>query len=228
MRQWSFCSITLLLVTGALLMQSAPAQTLSDNFTLWTASSSFLNNLAAATSSPSGTFVAPTTTFTGTTGLQMSGLTQDYTLTGLQSLATFTPPLIVTAQVTPVEGTANPFVIYLASADFSQYLALHANVSATYEGFWVNAPDVDPLYDLGEKFSPDVVPHMNTLYKVVMQVNSTGVGTVKIYGGGKLLGTRSDLQVGTDPLYLVIGQRIGLPDVTGPQAADWLSIRVAP
>lgn len=226
---WVRCSIALSLVTCVLLVQPISAQTpLSDNFTLWTASSSFLNNLAAATSSPSGTFVAPKTTFTGSTGLQMSGLKRDYTLTGLQSLVTFSPPFIVTAQVTPIQGTANPFVIYLVSADFSQYLSLHANVSATYEGFWVDAPNVDSLANLGEQFSPNVIPEMKTLYKVVMQVGDTGVATVKVYGGGKLLCTRSSLQAGTGPFYLVVGQRIGLPDVTGPQVADWSSVKVTP
>jgi hypothetical protein len=216
------------LVTAALLINSAAAQHLSDSFTLWTASSSFLNNLAAATSSPSGTFVAPQTIFAGTTGLQMSGLTQDYTLTGLQSVTTFSAPLTVTIQVTPIEGTANPFAIYLASADLTQYLTVHANVDPVYEGFWVDAPNVNELYNLGEQFSPNFVPQMNTPYKVAMQVNSSGVGTVKVYSGKTLLGTLKNLEVGTGPFYLVVGQRIGLPEQTGPQVADWSSVTVAP
>ncbi len=224
---WILWSVAVLLLTLVQLTQPASAQTLLlDNFTLWTSSSSFLNNLAAATSSPAGTFVAPQTTFTGTTGLQMSGLTEDFTLTGLQSLATFSAPFTVVAEVTPTEGTANPFAIYLASADLTQYLTLHANVSPTYEGFWANAPNVDFLYNLGEQFSPNLVPQMNTEYKVVIQINGTGDGTVKVYSGGKLLGTLSSLQAGTGPFYLVIGQRIGLAP-TGSQVADWAGIRIA-
>jgi hypothetical protein len=222
------CFIVLSFVTGALLVNSAMAQHLSDNFTLWSASSAFLDNLAAATSSPSGTFVAPQTTFTGTTGLQMSGLTQDYTMTGLQSLMTFSAPLTVTTEVTPIQGTANPFAIYLVSTDLTQYLTLHANVDPVYEGFWVNAPNVNQLYNLGEQFSPNFVPQMNTLYRVAIQVNSSGVGTVKVYSGKTLLGTLKNLEVGTGPFYLVVGQRIGLPEQTGPQVADWSSVTVAP
>jgi hypothetical protein len=220
-------SVALSLVTGALLINCAAAQRLSDNFTLWTANSPFLNNLAAATSSPSGTFIAPQTTFTGTTGLQMSGLSQDFTLTGLQSLTTFSAPLTTTLEVTPIQGTANPFAIYLVSADLTQYLTLHANVDPVYEGFWVNAPNVNELYNLGQQFSPNFEPQMNTLYKLVMQINSLGVGTVKIYSGEKLLGTFKNLQAGTGPFYLVVGQRIGLPEQTGPQVADWSSVTVA-
>lgn len=226
---WGRCFMVLALVAAVLPAYTASAQTyLSDNFTLWTTSSTFLNNLAAATSSPSGTFVSPRTTFTGLTGLQMSGLTQDFTLTGLQSLATFSAPFTVTAQVTAIKGTANPFAIYLASADLTQYVTVHANVDPVYEGFWANAPNVDQLYNLGEQFSPNFVPQMNTLYKVVVRLDSSGTGTVKIYSGNTPLGTLRNLQAGTGPFYLVVGQRIGLPEQTGQQVADWASVTVTP
>lgn len=225
---WARCSIALSLITCVLLVQPVSAQArLLDDFTLWTANSSFLNNLASATSSPSGTFVTPRTTFTGLTGLQMSGLREDYTLTGVQSLSTFSAPFTVTTQVMPVKGTANPFAIYLVSPDSTQYLTLHANVNPVYEGFWADAPNVDYLYSLGKQFSPNFVPQMKTEYKVVIKVSATGVGTVKVYAAGKLLGTLSGLQAGTGPFYLVLGQRIGLAEA-GPQVADWSSVKVTP
>jgi hypothetical protein len=227
-RLWVRCSIALSLVTCVLLAQPTSAQTgLLDNFTLWTASSSFLNNLAGATSSPPGTFVAPQTTFTGLTGLQMSGVTEDYTLTGIQSLSTFTAPFTVITQVMPVQGTANPFAIYLVSADLTQYLTLHANVNPVYEGFWADAPNVDYLYNLGKQFPHNFVPQMNTEYKVVMKVGATGLAIVRVYAAGKLLGTLHGLQVGTGPFYLVLGQRIGLAEA-GSQVADWSSVKVTP
>lgn len=217
-------AVTLSLVVLA--VQPASAQTLlSGNFALWTASSPLLDSLAAATSNPPGTFVAPQTTFTGTDGLQMSGLTGDFTLTGLQSLATFSAPFTVSVQVTPIQGTANPFAIYLVNSDLTQYLTLHANVSPTYQGFWVDAPNVDGLDYLGEQFSPSFVPQMNTQYKIVMEVSATGAGTVKVYSGTKLLGTAVSLQPGTGSFYLVIGQRIGLAP-TGSQVADWSKVTV--
>lgn len=223
------CYVVLALIAGVSWTHPASAQTyLSDNFTLWTSSSSYLNELASATSSPSGTFVNPRTIFTGLTGLQMSGLTQDFTLTGLQSLATFSAPFTVTTQVTAIKGTANPFAIYLTSADLTQYITVHANVDPVYEGFWANAPNVDQLYNLGEQFSPNFVPQMNTLYTVVIHLDSSGIATVRIYSGSTLLGTLRNLQAGTGPFYLVIGQRIGLPEQTGPQVADWLSVTVIP
>lgn len=218
--------VALPLLTLALLVPSASAQThLLDNFTLWTSGSPFLDKLAAATSSPSGTFVAPLTTFIGQSGLQMSGLTADYTMTGMQSLETFSAPFSVVAQVTPIRGTANPFAVYLVSADLSQYLSVYANVNPVYEGFWVDAPNIDGLDNLGEQFSPNFVPQMNTEYKVVIEVNTQGAATVRIYSGCKLLGSRSDAQAGTGPFYLVIGQKIGLAP-TGSQVADWSRIEV--
>jgi hypothetical protein len=218
-----FCAVAFSLLA---LVHFASAQTLLlDNFTLWTSSSSFLNSLAGATSSPAGTFVTPQTTFTGTTGLQMSGLTGDYTMTGLQSLATFSAPFTVTVQVTPTQGTANPFAIYIVSADLTQYLTLSANVSPAYQGFWADAPNISELYNLGEQFSPNVVPQLNTQYRIVMEINSSGVGTVNVYEGKKLLGTLTSLESGIGLFYVVIGQKIGLAP-TGSQVADWSSVRI--
>lgn len=142
------------------LVSGTSGKLLSDNFILWTASSPLLNNLAAAWNGGASGFVAPRTIFTGLTGLQMSGLTQNNTLTGLQSLATFSTPWTVTVQVRPIEGTANPFAIFLVNADLSQYLVLYANVNTAFafEGFWGNAPNIGSLDFLGEQFSPNIVP----------------------------------------------------------------------
>jgi hypothetical protein len=211
------------------LLSGTSGKLLSDNFILWIASSSLLNNLAAAWDGGTPGFVAAKTTFTGRTGLQMSGLTQTNTLTGLQSLAAFGAPYTVTVQVTPIEGTANPFAIFLVNADLSQYLILYANVNTAYgfEGFWVNAPSIASIgCCLGEQFSPNFVPQFKTLYQVVMQVDSTGVGTVEVYAAGTLLGTLSNLQAGTGPFYLVVGQAIGEFNEGGPQVVDWSSVEV--
>jgi hypothetical protein len=192
---------------------------------LWTTSSSFLTNLARGTSSPPGSFVSPQLTFSKQIGMQMSGLTEEYTFTGVQSLSTFSAPFTVVTQVTPTQGTANPFLIDLVSADFTQFFTLHANVNPVYQGFWANAPDMSALWQLGEQFSPSIVPELNTVYTIVLSVDATGAASAQVKSSGKVLGTLSGLQPGVGPFYLVLGQRIGLAS-SGSQVADWSQVRV--
>ena len=123
--------------------QLAPA--LEDDFTkdtslsmsLWTDNSPYLVSLASASSSPPASFVIPTLSFSPS-GMKMTGPNEDFQTTGVQSLSTFTPPFTVLAWATAVKGTANPFEIFLASSDLSQFLTVTANVSPTYDGMWGN------------------------------------------------------------------------------------------
>jgi hypothetical protein len=213
----------------------APAtKLLLDNFTkdtklntkLWTARSSFLTSLAAASSSPPASFVPPQLSFSSQSGMQMTGPTQDYETTGVQSLSTFAPPFTVVTYVTPTEGTANPFGIFLANAELTDFLTITANVSATYDGFWATAPNISELWQLGEQFSPPISPAFDSEYKIVVNVRSMGKASAEVEDRfGTVLGTVSGLQPGTGPFYLVLGQRIGDAQ-TGPQVADWLYVRV--
>jgi hypothetical protein len=197
------------------------------NAKLWTTSSAFLDALAIASSSPPGSFVMPELKFDPLfPGMQMTGIVQDFRLTGVQSISTFSPPFTVTAYVAPVRGTANPFEIFLASADLTQFITLAANVNPVYYGFWAGAPNVGPLADLGEQFSPPISPQFNAVYKIVLTVDATGAGTASVEdSSGALLGSLSGLEPGTGPFYLVLGQRIGLAQ-TGLQAADWYYVGV--
>jgi hypothetical protein len=216
----------------------AQAQTLLfDNFTkdsslntkLWTAGSPFLTALAAASSSPAATFVPPQLSFNNQFGMTMTGPTDDYEFTGVQSLSTFTPPFKVVTYVTAAGGTANPFEIFLASADLTQFLTLDANVCPCYDGFWVSAPNISQLWQLGEQFSPSISPNFYAPYIVIINVNATGSATITVENFvGTVLGKLSKLQAGTGPFYLVLSQRIGLPDQTGPQYGDWFSVKVTP
>jgi hypothetical protein len=196
---------------------------LGDNFALWTSSSSFLTSLAAASSSPAAAFVTPTFGFSQL-GLNMSGPTEDFQTTGMQSLRTFSPPFSVTTQVTATQGTANPFEIFLASSDLTQFLTVTANVSPAYDGMWATAPNISQLWQLGEQFQPPITPAFNTLYSIIITVNDQGAATVTVKNAeGMVLGTLSDLQPGMGPFYLVLGQRIGLA-AAGSQAASWKSV----
>jgi hypothetical protein len=209
------------------LLQDAFAKDSNLDTNLWTTSSTFLTDLANGFSS---TWVTPQLSFDhDVSGMHMTGISQDGELTGVQALSTFSAPFHVVVFVTDVGGKANPFAIFLASSDLSQFLILHANQNPTYRGLWVNAPGVGPIYDLGEQFSPPIQPRVETLYKIVLSVDATGSGsaTVEDVFASRILGTLSGLQAGgTGPYYLVLGQRIGLVAPTGSQVADWSYVRV--
>jgi len=74
----------------------------------------------------------------------MTGLTEDYQTTGVQSLSTFTPAFTVSAYVTPTQGTADVFEIFLANSELTQFLTVTANVNPTYDGMWADAPSFGP------------------------------------------------------------------------------------
>jgi hypothetical protein len=212
-------------VTGTFTVEAPAGTVLFDNFANWTTNSAFLTTLAAASSSPPASFVAPQLSFEH--GLQLSGTTEDFQTTGVQSAAVFLAPFTVKARVTPIAGTANPFEVFLVSPDLTEYVTLAANVSPAYHGMWVGAPNIAPLFDLGEQFSPPFNPVLGTTYVVSMSVDDSGVASVSVAdSAGKVLGTASGLQSGTGPFYLVLGQRIGLAPA-GPQEAVWTSVEVS-
>jgi hypothetical protein len=234
-----FTCLTVMALAGdcAAAQEQASTTLLLDNFakdsglktTLWTTNSTFLDSLGKASSNPPGTFVPPQLTFDfDVSGMHMTGISKDYELTGVQSLATFSPPIHVVIFATPVKGTANPFEIFLASADLTQFVTLSANVNQTYRGFWADAPNVGQLWQLGEQFSPAIRPSFETLYKITLSIDTTGgaTATVEDVFAGTVLGSLSNLQVGgTGPFYLVLGQRIGLATAR-PQLADWSYVTV--
>lgn len=200
---------------------------LNDYFAQWTTNSTFLNNLAYYTSSPNGTFVPPALGF-GQSGLQMSGLSADYTLTGVQSLVPFSAPFTFSTTAMASQGTANPIAIYLASNDLSQYVSVQVNFSSEYDGIWANAESVAPLWQLGEQFSPSITPSLDTLYQLIVAVDSSGNATVTVKNAqGSVLGTLTGLQCGgAGPFYVVLGQRVG--NSPGSQAASYKSVSLNP
>ncbi len=224
-----------LLLVALIGAAASNAQTLLvDNFTkdsglnasLWTTNSPFLTALAAASSSPAATFVTPQLTFNSQFGMTLTGPTEDYQTTGVQSLLIFTPPFKVVTYVIAAGGTADPFEIFLASADLTQFLTVTANLSPTYQGFWAATPNVSQLWQLGKQFSPPFSPSFYAPYIVIINVNAEGIAAVTVENFvGAVLGKATKLQAGAGPFYLVLGQRIGLAP-TGSQFADWFSVKV--
>jgi hypothetical protein len=197
------------------------------NTELWTESSTFLEALAAASSSPQATLIPAQLTFSSKSGMKMTGPTQDYETTGVQSLEAFTPPFTVVAYVAPSQGTADIFEIFLASADLSQFLSVTSDVNPTYEGTWATAPNISELWQLGEQFSPAISPVLKTIYQVTIKVDAAGEASAIVENlGGTVQSTAANLQPGLGPFYLVLGQRIG-DAPTGSQVAYWFSVTVS-
>lgn len=158
--------------------------------------------------------------------MSLTGPTGNYQTTGVQSLSTFTPPFSVLKYVIATEGTANPFEIFLASSDLSQFLTVTANFSPTYNGMWATAPNVSQLWQLGEQFSPGFDPIFDAPYKIIISVDAEGLATARVGNfADTSLGSVAQLQAGTGPFYLVLGQRIGNAPPAS-QVGDWFYVRV--
>lgn len=233
--RWFVCLLASVVVMLAVDRSVAQGSTLLvDNFTrdsrlntnLWTPNSTFLDALAGASSSPPASFVSPELTFGHRSGMRMAGPTEDYQTTGVQSLATFTPPFTVLAYVTGDHGTADLFEIFLANPDLTQFLTVTADVNPTYDGIWATAPNISEMWQLGEQFSPSISPALYTTYQVTIKVDTQGAAIAIVENlAGTVLSTVSNLETGTGPFYLVLGQRIGdAPE--GSQVADWSYVTV--
>ena len=233
--RWFFCLLAsaLVILSGERLVAQGTTL-LVDNFTkdsslktgLWTKNSTFLDSLAAASSSPAASFIIPHLTFGRSSGMQMTGPTEDYQTTAVQSLKTFTPPFTVVAYVTLTKGTADIFEIFLANSDLTQFLTVTADVNPTYDGTWADAPNLGALWQLGEQFSPSIAPALNTTYQVTIKVDAEGAALAIVENlAGTVFSTASSLQPGTGSFYLVLGQRIG-DAPAGSQIADWSYVTV--
>jgi hypothetical protein len=209
-------------MSGGVALGQGRSVALFDNFDKWTTDSDLLSSLATDFTCA---FVPARLGFSPS-GLRITGPTQDFQLTGVQSLSTFTAPFTVVTKVVATEGTANPFEIFLVSADLTQYLAVAGNVNPSVIGFWVVTPNLGPLgSSLGEQFTPNIVTALDTPYQIEIAVDAEGAATVNVAAGGSLLGTLSNLQPGTGPFYLILGQRLGYT-ATGLQVANWSYVGV--
>ncbi len=199
----------------------AQAQLLSDTFTndsalktsLWTEQSSLLTNLTNDFSP----LVPPVLAF-GPSGMQMSGVTNIYEFTGIQSVSNFTPPFTLTAVVNGEVAAGCPFVILLVNSNLTQWLSVQGNVSVSnsgYYGLWVNYTGSGN--SLGYRGVPLFAsPSTNVWYTFQFGVGSDGNGSVSVSNAAAgVEGTLSGLEAGLGPYYVVLGQKEGYPGGAG-------------
>ena len=146
---------------------------------------------------------------------------------GFNPVATFAPPFTVTTTVTSGEAHGNAYELFLESADLAQWLEVPGNLNpgnGSYFGVWVNYENSGlPFLSLGYNLYSD--PSTNSEYTIQMFVENSGVAAVTLFSSnGIVLGVQSNLDVGTGPFYLILGQREGGPNVPGPNVATWENV----
>ena len=159
----------------------------------------------------------------------MSGVNGELQFTGIQSLSWLTPPFTLRATVTPTVAAANAFVVLLVSADGKTWLALHGNPqpASGHQGVAINySSQAEPKDVPGITLYPN--PTLGVTYTTQVILDPAGNGLVQLLNAkGSLVASQAGIQVGTAPLYLVLGQREGQPMVQGPNVAVWQSVSAA-
>ncbi len=237
----------LVLLTTAILASADPVTAgsasshevvlLADNFdkdtalntTEWMDKGTALTDLAAASSSPGSTFVAPKLTFVHSKGMRMSGPTGDYQFSGIASRSTFGLPLNLAVSVTANYGCADVFSIYLTNSDLSDYAAVFGNFPSTngpYYGVWATYSPTYHLYQFGPQLYS--TPGYNITYVVKLTVPAKGNGSVSLWQKGVQIGVASLGQIGKGPFRVTLAQRIGLPYCSPvPMRATWHSVKLS-
>ena len=173
------------------------------------------------------TIVTPTITFSPTYGMGVSGVTSDYQAATIQSVQSFSSPFTLTASVTSTLAYAQAFVLGISTADGNQGVVIAGEPSTTsgYLGIWYQtATGINNGWTF---FQGPIVPNpsINVIYQLEISVDSSGMASLSVSSQGNMLGTAS-VQVGAGNFYIILGQREGLPDVSGPNQAYWESVNL--
>jgi hypothetical protein len=208
--------------------------TMADNFTsdnslnssLWAANSSILSTLAANITSPSATLETPIFTF-DSAGMQMTGVNGTYQFAGVQSLNTFAPPFTVNTTVMGTQSPGNAFAVLLVNSNLNQWLCILGDLipQTCNQNVWINyTGSGNPLSNNGKSLYGN--PSLGVFYTIQISVGTNGYASVVLMTNGVTLASGSGLSVGDGPFYVVLGQKEGLPCVSGPLAATWQTISV--
>jgi mannan endo-1,4-beta-mannosidase len=199
------------------------------NSALWTTDTPLLRSMAGSVSFFfTSAWVEPNLSFSAP-GMTMSGVTGNYQFTGIQSVNSFVPPFTVWATVTGNVANGNPFEFHLISGDLRQHLSVVGNVgkrNVGYYGMWLSCNG--PVMDLFTHVNLYPNPDINVLYTVTIIVGASGTASINLTDSrGKVLGSRTGMNLGTDPFFLVLAQYEGAPS-SGPglNSATWASVEL--
>jgi len=202
------------------------------NRTLWTADSELLRSISGIASSPSSAWVAPKLSLSSA-GLRMSGITDVYRFTGIQSRQSVQAPFTLSAAVTGTVSHGNAFELFLVSGDLRRMVSIGGNLNPAsgYQGIWEtvrgdgNSQPAVRIYD---------TPACGTLYLIDITVDARGQATISVRTpapsrGGRafVLAAEGIENLGEGPFYVVLAQREGLPYSVGRNEAVWRNVSVA-
>lgn len=185
------------------------------NTQLWTMNGPVLQNTA---SSLGENFVSLQLSFSKT-GMTMGGVNGLYQMTGMQSNNNFTPPFTVQTTVEGNVATGNPFTIFLVSRDLQNKVLIFGDTdpNSGYTGIWAGNSQ---YHD--QDTCLDAHPQNNIFYSFTITVDKNGKANITLSHGNNILGTLDNVNAGTAPLYLILGQYEGYPnDGPGPNQAIW-------
>lgn len=166
--------------------------------------------------------VTPQISFSGS-GMTVSGVSGQEQMAGIQSNAAFTPPFVLQATAEGLQTNGNSFGFYLFNAGINNYLRLQANLNPQNTGFYGFIAG-DQTGAVGE-LAP--APLDGIWYTMTVVVDAQGNTTVTLADpSGAMIGQKSGLSLGTEPLYVVMSQDEFLPVTVGPNEAVWQEIGV--
>ncbi len=206
----------------------AVAPLLVDNFTqdsqlngsLWNVNGNSVLN--AAKQMYTGTVVTPNTSFSSTQGLQMSGVTKAYELTGIGSLHAFRPPFIANVTVMGTDSHGAAFLLVLTNGTATSWVAVDGYLNSSEGSAYGIGLDARPPGSARWTYLGNLVssPALHQWYDVTINVSFNGVATVRVASGGSSLGTMQ-VNVGSGPFVLGLMQAENSPQIAGNNVADW-------
>jgi len=235
------------------------AQTLADDFTNDTSLNAALwevNGPVALSFSGEncpGCSVVPLTPTFSSAGMKIASVTGSLEVGAIQSVQSFTPPLTVTALVEGIVSDGHPFVFGVSSQDSTSGVQITGNLNPNdcsagtncgnpstcgtpasssvspnqcYYGIYARAGTTGGAWQKTPAL--DLTPAVGVVYTVTIAVDGSGTAQFNVTAAGQILGQETT-QVGTGPLYVIMGQSEGAPvPGPGPNSAVWSSVAVIP
>lgn len=168
------------------------------------------------------TAVHPTLSFAPATGLEFSGVADNYTFANVQSIPAFEPPFDLQAVGMATVSNGNPIALGVATADGTAGDAIYCNCGETNPYYGIGASvsvGRGEPWDGLETLLSD--PKLGVEYTFNINVNQTGATVVSISLGSDLLGSDTTYTP-SGAYYVFLGQFVDSPPPgNGPNVAEW-------
>ncbi len=157
------------------------------------------------------TVVDPTLSFSSSNGMSVSGVSNYYQISTIQSVQSFSGPFTLQASAKAAASHDNPFALWICTADGNHGVGIDGNLGVHngWYGIWESR-------DTGKGWSVEnstlySSPQPDTIYQLSISVDGSGTASLTVRSGGQVLGSAS-VQVGTGPFYIQLIQARRLPN----------------